>query len=93
MLYSFKVTSSREVDLTEHLITIGEGLDAFTVRTDDVKALKNYLAKEGVQVLECTQLDALEPVVPDPQIADTLRCLQGELDGQSLLGGEDNSVE
>jgi len=82
MIYSFKVTSLREVDVPQHFITIGKGLDTFTVRTDDVDALKDFLLNEGVSILECNQIDDLEPVEPQPEVANYL---QGGLNERQCL--------
>jgi hypothetical protein len=66
--YSFKVVSKTEVDLPEHLVTIGEGNDAFSARVDDLEDFKNRLLKAGVTVLHAHQLDAHEAIEPVPEI-------------------------
>jgi len=96
MIYSFKVFSPGEIDLPQHLMTIGKGLDTFTVTTDDVEGLKTHLSLEGVKVLECNQLDDLAPVQPKPEIRAALAGfatqLLGGARGQDLLGSKDDDV-
>lgn len=64
MFCSFVVRSTREVPLPEHLLIIGEGVDAFNVVVDNLEAFQECLRLQGVEVLEVHQLDNLEPVPP-----------------------------
>jgi len=81
--YSFKVLSVAEVDLPEHMVTIGQGVDVFSARIDDVESFRQDLALEGVRVLEMHILDDLEPVAAIPEVQvllgnTTLKHLVGE---------------
>jgi len=101
MICSFKVLSSHEVDVPEHFLTIGKGLDTFTVSTDDPDALVQRLADEGVKVLECNQLDNHERVEPSPDLLaaaynmqqlatyQLASGLESALDDRPLEGGAD----
>lgn len=63
--YSFKVRSAVEVDLPQHMITIGVGVDAFSVQVNDLDGFLKSLTQEGVTVLETRRLDdhvAIEPI-------------------------------
>lgn len=88
--YSFKVISATEVDLPEHLVTVGEGNDAFSARVDDLEAFQARLLLEGITVLQVHQLDAHEAIEPVPEIG----FLQGKMPtlggtyGESVLGAE-----
>lgn len=101
MLYSFKVFSSREVDLHDHLMTIGAGLDTFTVTTNDIEGLKDHLILEEVKILECNRLDDLEPITPEPEVKEAFlnltsgltNQLLGGTHGQDLLGSERDKME
>lgn len=64
--YSFKVHSPREVILPNHKIAIGEGVDVFNLMVDDIQVFLAELESSGVRVLAHYQLDALEPIKPDP---------------------------
>jgi hypothetical protein len=92
--YSFKVISKSEVDLPEHLVTVGEGNDAFSARVDDLGAFQARLLLEGITVLQVHQLDAHEAIEPVPEI----RFLQGKMPtlggtyGESVLGSEANDI-
>lgn len=83
--YSFKVRSRTEVDLPEHMVTIGEGVDVFSARIDDVEAFQESLSLEGVQVLERHRLDDHEAIEPVHEVKvllgnTTLRTLARERD-------------
>ena len=64
--YSFKVHSSKEVVLPSRKLAIGEGIDVFNLTVDDLQGFLAELESSGVRVLAHHQLDALEPIVPDP---------------------------
>ena len=64
--YSFKVHSLKEVILPSQKLAIGEGVDVFNLMVDDLQGFLAELESSGVRVLAHHQLDALEPIVPDP---------------------------
>lgn len=76
MIFSFKTLAPREVDLPEHLHTIGEGVDVFTITVSDLAAFKALLEVEGVEILECNALDDLEPVEPTPDLLAEMHKMQ-----------------
>jgi hypothetical protein len=93
--YSFKVYSTAEVDLPEHLVTVGVGQDVFLARVEDLDAFKERLQLEGISVIQVHQLDAHEAIEPVPEI----RLLQGKLSttlgdthGQSVLGSAADDI-
>jgi hypothetical protein len=95
--YSFRVFSKNEVDLPEHLVTIGEGQDTFQARVDDLDSFTAYLSLEGVSVLSVHQLDALEAIDPIPEIKagliwDKLPPTGTENERKSILGPEDDDI-
>jgi hypothetical protein len=93
--FSFKVWSNSEVDLPEHLVTIGEGQDVFCARVEDLDSFTEQLRRYGIRVIQVTQLDDLEAITPVPEVQfllgnnPTLEAGHGE---QGLLGSETDDV-
>jgi hypothetical protein len=71
-LYSFKVQSRDEVIISSRALAIGEGIDVFSKRLEDLPEFLAELSSLGVRVLEYHQLDNLEAIQPDlAMIADS----------------------
>lgn len=60
-IYTFKVYCKMQMDLHDHLITIGPGEDVFTAQTEDLASFKELLHLGGVVIREVNQVDTLEP--------------------------------
>lgn len=86
MFYSFLTQSRETVDVPEHRLTIGEGIDTFNLTLDDVETFKKRLRSLGVSILQANQLDMLEPVAPNLiEVLNGNECVREE---DHLLGGD-----
>jgi len=77
--FSIVAFATGEADLIDHQVYLDQGMNVFSVYTENIDAVVDQLVEQGVQVQSVHALDTFESVPPPPPLdEDTEAITPGE---------------